>query len=278
MKKVSIVVPVFNGEKTIRDCALSLVNQNFSKNNYEMLVIDNGSTDITFRILQKFKGKIRIFKELKRGPSHARNLGIRYAQGKIILFIDSDCIADRHWIKNMISPFKSKRIKMVGGQIKTAEKKNLVQKYCDVFCHTQKEYSEANIPFFASANAAVRKKDILKAGYFNPRFMTCDDLELCTRLLKNKNELYYMENAIVYHYYPPSLSYFLRKSYINGKYIGILTKKIKSKLFVKRLNYFNLIKKYGLSFMLLKLFQDITFRYGFIRGFFLKKHTIFKYM
>lgn len=87
---ISIVLPVYNGEKHVEKAIKSVLNQSYS--NYELIIVDDGSTDKTTRILSKFKNKenVRIIKKNNGGVSSARNAGISYATGDYLMFLDSD--------------------------------------------------------------------------------------------------------------------------------------------------------------------------------------------
>jgi len=84
----SVVIPTFNRENLIRATLDSVFNQSFD--DYEIIVIDDGSTDNTANILQKYGSRIKIFHQENQGPGEARNYGIRVAKGKYIVFLDSD--------------------------------------------------------------------------------------------------------------------------------------------------------------------------------------------
>lgn len=89
LTKVSIIIPVFNGEKTIRRAIDSCISQTYK--DIEILVIDNMSEDSTFSVISKYNDKrIRIFSIPQKGRSKARNYGIRNAEGKYLLFLDAD--------------------------------------------------------------------------------------------------------------------------------------------------------------------------------------------
>lgn len=93
---VSVVMPAHNEEKYIGECLSSLINQDYPKDRYEIIVVDNKSTDRTSEIAKSF-GATVIFKE--NGPVGAvRNEGAKQAKGKIIAFIDSDCVAPKGWL------------------------------------------------------------------------------------------------------------------------------------------------------------------------------------
>jgi len=103
--KVSVIIPVYNGEKTLRQCLESVLNQTY--NNYEVIIVDNNSTDKTKDIIQEScnkKNKVRYFFESKNSRGAARCRGEINSQGDIILMTDSDCIVPKNWIEEMIEP------------------------------------------------------------------------------------------------------------------------------------------------------------------------------
>jgi glycosyltransferase involved in cell wall biosynthesis len=106
--KVSVIVPVYNGEKIISECLNSLKRQDF-REKYETIVVDDGSTDNTAKIVKKIKGVV-LLKQNHKGPAVARNFGAKKSRGEILLFTDADCIVEKDWIKQMIEPFKKNEI------------------------------------------------------------------------------------------------------------------------------------------------------------------------
>ena len=90
---LSIIIPVYNVEKYLRKCLLSCVNQNVLKSEYEIIVINDGSPDNSLLIAEEFANKydnIRVVSQKNKGLSEARNVGMSYAYGKYIWFVDSD--------------------------------------------------------------------------------------------------------------------------------------------------------------------------------------------
>jgi len=85
---VSVIIPVFNGEQFIAQAIQSVLDQTYRS--YEIIVVDDGSTDKTKGILREFKEEIRYLYQENRGPSAARNVGIHIAQGEYICFLDAD--------------------------------------------------------------------------------------------------------------------------------------------------------------------------------------------
>lgn len=102
---VSVIIPVYNAEKTLKQCLASVLNQNYK--NYEIIVVDNASTDggkDIIREFQKKSKKIKYIFEEKEGRGAARNAGVKKAKGKIIVMTDSDCIVPKNWIKELTKP------------------------------------------------------------------------------------------------------------------------------------------------------------------------------
>ena len=92
MIKISAIVPVYNAEEYIERCLKSLISQSIGSD-IEIIVVNDGSTDRTQKILESYKLKndnIKIFSIENNGVSHARNLGIQYAKGEYITFVDAD--------------------------------------------------------------------------------------------------------------------------------------------------------------------------------------------
>ena len=90
---ISIIIPAYNAEKYIQQCIISLARQDLPQDNYEILVVNDGSTDSTLSILERLSKEypnIHILTTKNQGVSAARNLGIKTAQGKTLLFVDAD--------------------------------------------------------------------------------------------------------------------------------------------------------------------------------------------
>jgi len=88
--KVSVIVPAYNARKTISQCIEALLSQKYPRENYEVIVIDDGSADGTADAVKAYP--VKYMYQRNQGPATARNAGVREAQGEIILFTDSDCV------------------------------------------------------------------------------------------------------------------------------------------------------------------------------------------
>jgi glycosyltransferase involved in cell wall biosynthesis len=115
---ISIVIPVKNGESTIGECIDSIINSDYDKSCFEIIIVDDGSTDRTVSIVNSFSfsGLHLLFQEkCKKGPSAARNRGVSKAKGNIIVFTDADCRIHRDFLKEISRPFRDPRIISCGG-------------------------------------------------------------------------------------------------------------------------------------------------------------------
>ena len=120
MIKYSIIVPAYNGGNTIKGCLSAALNQSISRDDYEVIVVDDGSTDGTGDMVKRFP--VRYICQPNRGPASARNHGAREAIGKIILFTDSDCVPAYKWVEEMTKPFEKPDVIAVKGAYKTNQR------------------------------------------------------------------------------------------------------------------------------------------------------------
>src|SRR5689334_10974235 len=119
--KISVIIPIYNEEKSIKDCLESLDKQSFR--DFEVILIDDGSTDKTSVILLNLKitnFKFQILKQNHLGPGVARNLGAKNAKGEILVFVDADMIFDKDFLEKLTEPIR------VGKVIGTFSKEEFV--------------------------------------------------------------------------------------------------------------------------------------------------------
>src|SRR4029450_1606055 len=109
----TVVVPVRNGEATIRACIESLVAQQYPADRFDIIVVDNGSTAGTAQIVAPYP--LTVVQCDTLGPSPARNAGVWHARGEIVAFTDADCVADTGWIAALARAFSEEAIGAAGG-------------------------------------------------------------------------------------------------------------------------------------------------------------------
>lgn len=100
---VSIIIPVFNGEKYLRECIDSALNQTLYSHNYEVLVVDDGSTDGTGAICMEYEGRIKYYYKENGGTASALNVGIHFANGEYIKWLSADDVLLGNALQTMIT-------------------------------------------------------------------------------------------------------------------------------------------------------------------------------
>jgi glycosyltransferase involved in cell wall biosynthesis len=112
---VSVIVPFYNSEAYLERCVESLIAQNYPSACYEVLLIDNNSTDRSAAIAANYP-RVRILRETKQGAYAARNRGVAASRGSILAFTDSDCVASADWLRELTALFHDPNVALVQGR------------------------------------------------------------------------------------------------------------------------------------------------------------------
>lgn len=201
LPRISVIIPIHNGEKDIPELLECLEAQTYPKNLTEYLLVDNNSTDNTANLL-----KAAHFPQLSQTEIQssyaARNTGIRAATGEIIAFTDADCRPETNWLVSLIKPFVNPRIGIVAGEIIAFAGTTLLEKYAEKKEILSQKHTLTNpyCPYGQTANLAIRRQIFQEIGLFRPYLTTGGDADICWRILKQTNwELEFAPQAIVQH-------------------------------------------------------------------------------
>lgn len=178
---VSFIVPVLNGEKEISRCLTSIQKQRFSRNQYEIIVLDNGSKDKTLEIVHNFRVNLQVLPGIS--VAALRNKGAEIAQGDYLAFVDSDVEVIPEWLRNGLVVFKNERIVAAGCFPKTPRPASWVQEVWDLHQrggHCQETVK--SVAWLPSMNFLVRRDKFVEIGGFNTELETAEDVDLCYRL------------------------------------------------------------------------------------------------
>jgi glycosyltransferase involved in cell wall biosynthesis len=213
--RVSVIVPVYNAEKTLADCLDALQNQTVPASTFEIIVVDDGSSDGS-KDLQALFPRVRFLSIHHQGPAAARNFGAQHAFGQILLFTDADCVPCPNWIEKMIAPFEQEEIVGVKGAYLNHQR-SLVARF--VQAEYEGKYTrmvqERYIDFIDTYSAGYRRDIFLKQGGFDISFSTSsvEDQELSFRLATAGHKMVFVPAARVVHLRHASnlKDYFLKK-------------------------------------------------------------------
>jgi cellulose synthase/poly-beta-1,6-N-acetylglucosamine synthase-like glycosyltransferase len=208
---VSVVVAVKNERAMIEPCLKSLLDQDYG--NYEIIVVDAGSTDSTPEVVEKIVSDNKGVR-LLRAEGYAaagRNVGIMAAMGDMLAFIDGDCIAPRDWLRQLIGPLASEPSTTagVGGpsipidqieNVWSTITNSVLQTFLGSAGSVQVRVSKKGyVRSLSTANSAFRTNVVRELGGFDQRLSLCEDADLSTRMLKAGFRLRFVPSGIVYH-------------------------------------------------------------------------------
>ena len=200
---VSIIIPTYRDWDRLRLCLHALQDQSYSKNEFEIIVINNDPDDDIPDHLMTFSN-VKFITESKPGSYSARNAGLRLAKGEIIGFTDSDCVPQKDWIQNAVKYFQDHpECSRIAGNILILQKNgkpSVIETYNQIYAFPQKAVLK-NYGGSMTANLFTYKFLFDKVSYFNEGLMAYGDLDWGSLATNAGYRIDYVENVIVYH--PP---------------------------------------------------------------------------
>lgn len=250
--QISVVVCTHDRAEKLANCLAALADQSLGRTGYEVIVVDDCSTDETAAVAERSSSQL-IRNERNLGPAVSRNLGVEAAGAPLIAFTDDDCIPARHWLEELVAAFEDDdAVVAAGGKIRPARRDRLLLRYYEAsnpLSHTPRSFGNASGPVerfiaylrasfqlhelsdsqrelrtIASANMAIRRSTFELAGGFSDRFgLGGEDDDLCLRLQRLLPDavLRYRPSAIVAHDYDPNIWDALRRNRAYGRAAGI---------------------------------------------------------
>ncbi|MGK7939561.1 MAG: glycosyltransferase family 2 protein [Crocosphaera sp.] len=208
--KVSVVVPIYNGEEDLGDLIECLYKQTYPKNRIEYLLVNNNSSDSTVKILDQAvkegeqKGIIlKALNENKIQSSYAaRNQGIRQSTGDIIAFTDADCRPISEWVEELVKPFIDETIGIVVGELTALPGNSILEKYAERYGVMSQKFllEHSFLPYGQTANLAIRRSIFNQVGLFRPYLTTGGDADICWRIQQETDwKLTFAMQAVIRH-------------------------------------------------------------------------------
>lgn len=242
---VSVLICSLNGGNRIGECFFGLDGQTYGRENFEVIVVDDGSTDDTSEVARKHGARVIRF-EKNKGIPVARNAALSAANTEIVVFIDDDCVPDARWIGELISVFKDEKIVAAGGKILALSRETVAERYMEATgygnpARAPKDvagglrgrlfayfttmtspimFEKEAVDVFAvyTANAAYRRKSLLKLGGFDESLKTNEDSDMSARLLADGGRIVYMPRAVVRHRHYKKLFKVIYEAYSRAQY------------------------------------------------------------
>jgi O-antigen biosynthesis protein len=223
--KVSVVVATYNGARTLKTCLDSLTRLNYP--DYEVIVVDDGSTDRTPEIVQ-LHADIRYIRQPNLGLSAARNAGISASSGEIVAFTDSDCRADEDWLYYTTGDLLRGGFEGIGGHNFLPPEDSAVATTVMASpggpAHVMLTDREAeHVP---GCNMAFYKYALVNIGGFDPVFRKAgDDVDVCWRLLERGYKIGFSPSGFVWHYRRSTVGAYLKQQAGYGEAEALLSRK-----------------------------------------------------
>jgi mycofactocin system glycosyltransferase len=227
---VSIIVPVFNRAAEMKVCLTSLQKLDYPSDKIEIIVVDDASTDQTPAVVKRFGVKLITLPD-NQGQSAARNRGAAVAKGELIAFIDSDCIADEKWLKQLVPYFQDPRMALVGGYVDSYFTRSRLDRYeavCSALNMGQKAVigrGDRSVFYVPTCNLLIRKSCYAGIGGLDESLRVGEDVDLCWRLLAAGQLLTYIPKGKVYHKHPNRLIALYRRRFAYGTSESVLYKR-----------------------------------------------------
>ena len=271
--KVSIIIPVYNTEKYLRECINSALNQTYS--DIEIIAVNDGSTDSSLNILKEYDKKISIIDKKNGGTASALNAGIRKMTGEWFKWISSDDYLEKNAVEELINGAKvvgneSKNLIFYGNEDFIDEDGKIIGEYMEQNRNNLTNFEQGvillNNNFGSPATSLIHKSVFTKCGLFNEKVGYYEDYEFWLRcvLLFNYNLFFIPKKIVKYRIHSHSTSStklvyrFEKKREIRELILNQLTKE-------KRKNYLQALKDYKktqpLSIRMKSYFRDFLFNY-----------------
>jgi len=225
---ISIIIPTHNEENFIENCLKSIISNNYTKNELEIIVIDGNSEDKTQEIVKKYIAKysfIKLINNPKKITPISLNMGIKKSKGDIIIRFDAHAKYEKYYIKKCVSNLLKHKVDNVGGTMITIPRtKSLIDKaIANVLSN---RFGVGNSIFRTGSNKPLlvdtvfggcyKKKLFKHIGLFNEKLSRGQDMEFNLRLKKSGGKTLFVPGIVSYYYAPSGLINFIKHTFRNG--------------------------------------------------------------
>ncbi len=226
LPRVSVVVACYNGERTLTACLDSLERLNYP--NYEIIFVDDGSTDGTAKIAAQHPRALCFKHEKNLGLSVARNTGISAATGEIVAFTDADCRADEDWLYYLVGDLEESGFAGIGGHnlLPPEDSSVAAAVMASPGGPAPVMLTDREAEHIPGCNMAFYKWALAEIGGFDPTFRKAgDDVDVCWRLQQRGRKLGFSPGGFVWHYRRSTVPAYLKQQSGYGEAEALLVRK-----------------------------------------------------
>jgi len=220
---VSIVIPLFNEEQYVADCISALKILDYPRDRYEIIAVDNGSTDRSCDIVRELDVALFSLPDVKVGE--VRNFGVAQSRGEIVVFIDSDCVAYKEWLRDGVKQLEN--FDAVGGLVMLRDKPSWIER--NWILKSSRDYQYQNT--FSGACIFIKRNVFDEIGGFDIHLNSAEDSALTETLRNNGYKIAINPKLNVVHLgYPVTIKDFInRQKWHSADYAKQLNSLIKDK-------------------------------------------------
>jgi glycosyltransferase involved in cell wall biosynthesis len=225
---VSVIVPVYNDPRGIELTLESVTGQTYSADDYEILVVDNDSSDDTRGIVRRYADRYEnvslLIEDEIQSPAAARNRGIEHATGSILAFIDTDMTVDATWLTSLVETLEAGGHDYMGCAVETYPlegRETTASRYDSLFAFPMEDYLQ-NSKFVGTGCLTVRKEVFDTVGVFDPHLFSAEDKEFGRRVYEAGFDQHFEPTITMYHPARTSTIEQVKKSFRIGRGKGQL--------------------------------------------------------
>jgi glycosyltransferase involved in cell wall biosynthesis len=223
MVTLSVIIPTYNRPERLAACLDSLARQQYPRDQFEVVVVNDGGATGLEPVLEPFRLKldISLINQPNSGPAGARNSGVKKARGEFIAFVDDDCSLAEDWLSRLTSRLHQDPARMYGGVTLNALENNVYSSASQCLIDYLYSYYNADpqdAQFLASNNMAMSRQLFEAVGGFDPGFPgACgEDREFCDRWVYCGHSISLVEDVIVFHHHHLNFRSYCRQHFNYG--------------------------------------------------------------